>query len=112
MYIHMHICVIDDEYNSHPTLPHTSPHHTSSGSVPSRSPLALFFFARFVTILSDFCSYASLYHQKQMLTDHRRMQAYYSGEIIGIIITRAGFTAHEATTCSLLCFFFFFCDCV
>jgi type I protein arginine methyltransferase len=23
-------------------------------------------------------SYASLYHQKQMLTDHRRMQAYYS----------------------------------
>ncbi|CAM9380817.1 unnamed protein product [Choristocarpus tenellus] len=25
-----------------------------------------------------FCSYASLYHQKQMLTDHRRMQAYYS----------------------------------
>ena len=29
---------------------------------------------------ADFCSYASLYHQKQMLTDHRRMQAYYSGE--------------------------------
>ncbi|KAG5178611.1 S-adenosyl-L-methionine-dependent methyltransferase [Tribonema minus] len=24
-----------------------------------------------------FCSYASLYHQKQMLTDHRRMQAYH-----------------------------------
>jgi type I protein arginine methyltransferase len=23
-------------------------------------------------------SYASLYHQKQMLTDHRRMQAYYN----------------------------------
>uniref|UniRef100_A0A7S2V4Q5 Methyltransferase domain-containing protein n=1 Tax=Fibrocapsa japonica TaxID=94617 RepID=A0A7S2V4Q5_9STRA len=25
-----------------------------------------------------FCSYAFLYHQKQMLTDHQRMRAYYS----------------------------------
>jgi len=25
-----------------------------------------------------FCSYAFLYHQKQMLTDHKRMEAYYS----------------------------------
>eukprot|EP00638_Chattonella_subsalsa_P005239 CAMPEP_0117765180 /NCGR_PEP_ID=MMETSP0947-20121206/19936_1 /TAXON_ID=44440 /ORGANISM="Chattonella subsalsa, Strain CCMP2191" /LENGTH=407 /DNA_ID=CAMNT_0005587741 /DNA_START=71 /DNA_END=1294 /DNA_ORIENTATION=- len=25
-----------------------------------------------------FCSYAFLYHQKQMLTDHRRMEAYHS----------------------------------
>ena len=25
-----------------------------------------------------FCSYAYLYHQKQMLTDHHRMQSYHS----------------------------------
>lgn len=31
-------------------------------------------------ISADFCSYAYLYHQKQMLTDHVRMNAYYSGE--------------------------------
>uniref|UniRef100_A0A6U5M0R9 type I protein arginine methyltransferase n=1 Tax=Corethron hystrix TaxID=216773 RepID=A0A6U5M0R9_9STRA len=33
--------------------------------------------ARATDFANYFCSYAQLYHQKQMLTDHKRMEAYY-----------------------------------
>jgi len=34
--------------------------------------------ARATDFANYFCSYAQLYHQKQMLTDHKRMEAYYA----------------------------------
>lgn len=56
---------------------------------------------------ADFCSYASLYHQKQMLTDHRRMQAYYSGERSDEQRVRSSNGQAAAASCFFFFLFFF-----
>lgn len=48
---------------------------SDTGEIPSFNGDAK---ARAMDFSNYFCSYAQLYHQKQMLTDHNRMAAYHS----------------------------------
>jgi hypothetical protein len=47
----------------------------SSGEIPSFNGDEK---AKATDFANYFCSYAQLYHQKQMLADHNRMAAYHS----------------------------------
>jgi len=48
---------------------------SATGEIPSYNGDAK---ARATDFANYFCSYAQLYHQKQMLADHNRMAAYHS----------------------------------
>jgi type I protein arginine methyltransferase len=51
------------------------PNRTATGEIPSFDGDAR---AKATDFANYFCSYAQLYHQKQMLADHNRMAAYHS----------------------------------
>ena len=51
------------------------PNSSGNGEIPSFNGDAQ---AKATDFANYFCSYAQLYHQKQMLADHNRMAAYHS----------------------------------
>ena len=74
---------------------------SETGEIPSFNGDAK---AKATDFANYFCSYAQLYHQKQMLVDHNRMAAYHSA-IMGnadVFKDKVRFTILELYSCYFL----------